>query len=120
GRDEIVDGLDAGCCTTLHVLDGVSGNDLSGFSPYGNNSEVGARVAAGDLNGDGTADVIAVPIGSTRVSVYRPSGGAPFRPLHAFRSEGTRPLGIAAGNLIGDARAEVVHAAPAQPQRPVT
>ena len=112
GRDEIVDGLDAGCCTTLHVLDGVSGNDLSGFSPYGNNSEVGARVAAGDLNGDGTADVLAVPIGSTSISVYRQSGGAPFRTLDAFGSEVTGPLGIAAGNLIGDARAEIVAAAP--------
>src|SRR5215831_8924597 len=112
GRDEIVDGLDAGCCTTLHVLDGVSGNDLSGFSPYGNNSEVGARVAAGDLNGDGTADLLAVPIGSKSISVYRQSGGAPFRALDAFGSEVTGPLGIAAGNLIGDARAEIVAAAP--------
>src|SRR4029078_1228993 len=61
GRDEIVEGLDAGCCTTLHVLDGITGHDLARFYPYGNTSEVGARVAAGDLNGDGTADVIAVP-----------------------------------------------------------
>ncbi len=112
GRDEIVDGLDAGCCTTLHVLDGVSGNDLSGFYPYGSNSEVGARVAAGDLNGDGTADVIAVPIGSTLISAYRVSGGPPFRTIDAFGGEVTGPVVIAAGNLTGDARAEIVAAAP--------
>ncbi|HEX6700929.1 MAG TPA: VCBS repeat-containing protein, partial [Gaiellaceae bacterium] len=29
GRAEIVDGLDTGCCTTLHVLDATSGADLS-------------------------------------------------------------------------------------------
>jgi hypothetical protein len=112
GRDEIVEGLDAGCCTTLHVLDGVSGSDLSGFFPYGDRSEVGARVAAGDLNGDGMADVIAVPIGSTRISAFRLSGGAPFRTFDAFGSEISGPVSIAAGDLTGDARAEVVAAAP--------
>jgi hypothetical protein len=112
GRDEIVEGLDAGCCTTLHVLDATSGNDLSGFFPYGNNSEVGARVAAGDLNGDGTADVIAVPLGSTRISAFRVTGGAPFRTIDAFGGEITGPISIAAGNLTGDARAEIVAAAP--------
>ena len=112
GRDEIVEGLDAGCCTTVHVLDAVNGNDLSGFFPYGNNSQVGARVAAGDLNGDGTADVIAVPIGSTLISAFRPTGGAPFRTIDAFGGEINGPVSIAAGNLTGDARAEIVAAAP--------
>src|SRR5262245_13687587 len=112
GRDEIVEGLDAGCCTTLHVLDATSGNDLSGFYPYGSKSEVGARVAAGDLNGDGTADLIAVPIGSTRISAFRTSGGAPFRTIDAFGGEVSGPVAIAAGNLTGDARAEIVAAAP--------
>jgi len=112
GRDEIVEGLDAGCCTTLHVLDGISGNDLAGFYPYGNNSEVGARVAAGDLNGDGTADLIAMPLGSTRINAFRVSGGAAFRTIDAFGSEITGPAAIAAGNLTGDARAEIVAAAP--------
>jgi hypothetical protein len=112
GRDEIVEGLDAGCCTTLHVLDATSGSDLSGFFPYGDRSEVGARVAAGDLNGDGTADVIAVPLGSTRISAFRLSGGAPFRTIEAFGGEISGPISIAAGNLTGDARAEIVAAAP--------
>jgi hypothetical protein len=112
GRDEIVEGLDAGCCTTLHVLDATNGNDLSGFYPYGSNSEVGARVAAGDLNGDGEADVIAAPLGITRIGAYRLSGGTPFRTIDAFGGEVSGPISIAAGNLTGDPRAEIVAAAP--------
>jgi hypothetical protein len=112
GRDEIIDGLDAGCCTTLHVLDGSSGNEVSGFFPYGNRSEVGARVASADLSGDGKAELLAVPIGSTRIEAYAPNGGSPFRTIDAFGSEVTGPMSIAAGNLIGDARAEIVAAAP--------
>src|SRR5215831_6477258 len=112
GRDEIVEGLDAGCCTTLHVLDAVSGNELSGFFPYGNQSEVGARVAAGDLNGDGKADVISIANGSTAINVFAPSGGSPFRTIDSFGSEITGPVAIAAGDLEGDKRAEIVAAAP--------
>src|SRR5262245_47881576 len=113
GRAEIVEGLDAGCCTTLHVLDAVNGNELSGFFPYGDRSEVGARVASADLNGDGKAELLAVPLGSASISAYAPSGGAAFRTIDAFGPERSGPTSIAAGNLVGDARAEVVAAAPA-------
>jgi len=112
GRDEIVDGLDAGCCTTLHVLDALTGTELSGFFPFGDRSEVGVRVASGDLNGDGKADVIAIPIGSTRITVFAPTGGAPLRTIDAFGGEVTGPIAVAAGDVTGDARAEIVAAAP--------
>jgi hypothetical protein len=112
GRDEIVDGLDAGCCTTLHVLNAASGAEVSGFFPYGDHSEVGARVAAGDLNGDGTADVIAVPLGSMRINAFAPAGGSAFRTIDAFGGEVTGPIAIAAGNVSGDKRAEIVAVAP--------
>jgi VCBS repeat protein/FG-GAP repeat protein len=112
GRDEIVDGLDAACCTTLHVLSAADGNELSGFYPYGNQSEVGARVAAGDINGDGKADVISIANGSTNINVFAPSGGTPFRTIDSFGGEITGPIAIAAGDVEGDDRAEIVAAAP--------
>jgi FG-GAP-like repeat/FG-GAP repeat len=112
GRAEVVEGLDSGCCTTLHVLDAVNGTDMSSFYPFGDRSEVGARVASGDVNGDGKAEILAVPVGGTRVSAYAPSGGAPFRSVDAFGSEVTGPISIAAANVVGDARADLVAAAP--------
>jgi FG-GAP-like repeat/FG-GAP repeat len=112
GRDEIVEGLDAGCCTMLHVLDGKSGDDLSGWFPYGGNSQVGARVTSADVNGDGKAELLAVPLGSARVSIYGAAGGAAIRSIDAFGSDRAGPTSIAAGNVIGDARAELIAAAP--------
>ncbi len=112
GRAEVVDGLDAGCCTTLHVLDAASGKDLSGFFPYGDRSEVGARVASGDVNGDGKAELLAAPIGSTRVDLYAPTGGAPFRSIDVFAGGATGPIAFTAGDVTGNARDEIVVAAP--------
>ena len=113
GRAEIVDGLDAGCCTRLSVLDATSGNMLAHFAPFGDNSEAGVRVAAGDINGDGKAELLAVAPGSTRISVFAPTGaGGSFRSFTSFGSEAAGGISIAAGDLIGDARAEVVAAAP--------
>jgi hypothetical protein len=112
GRDEIVDGLDAGCCTRVNVVDATGGTTLAIFAPFGDNSEVGVRVAAGDINGDGKAEILGVPVGSTRISAYAPSGsGGAFRSFSSFGPEAANGISIAAGDLLGDARAEVVAAA---------
>ena len=86
GRAEIVDGLGPGCCTTLHVVDAANGNELSGFFPYGNNSQVGARVAAADVNGDGKADVIvsADAGGGPQVEVFSGKDGSLLRSFFAY------------------------------------
>src|SRR5512133_2639230 len=112
GRAEVVEGLDSGCCTTLHVLDAVSGGDLSGWFPYGDHSEVGARVAAGDVNGDGKAELLSSAIGSSRIDLYAPTGGASFRSIDAFDGGETGPLAFTAGDVAGTDRAEIVTAAP--------
>ena len=78
GRAEIVDGLDAGCCTTVHVVDGRSGAEL-GSDPFGQQFQSGARVVVADLNGDGKTELCVVPLAGNRVSAFGPGGGEPFR-----------------------------------------
>ena len=111
GRAEIVDGLDAGCCTTLHVVDASSGTELGGFFPYGSNVETGARVAAADLNGDGKSEILAVQLGGSRVSVFGPRGGDPVRTYETFGDETIGGTSIAAGDVVGDSRPELIAAA---------
>jgi len=112
GRADIVDGLDSGCCTTLHALDGVSGAELGGgFFPFGQQFESGARVAAGDLNGDGKAEVLAAPLAGNRVSAFGPGGGEPFRAYDTFPGMQVGRAEIAVGNVVGTPRPELVAAA---------
>jgi FG-GAP-like repeat/FG-GAP repeat len=112
GRAEIVDGLDAGCCTTLHVVDAATGSELSGFFPFGDRSDVGARVAAADLNGDGKAELLALPLDGTRIDAFAPSGGGPFRSFEPFGDERIGTVTMTAANVLGGARDEVIAAAP--------
>jgi hypothetical protein len=111
GRAEIIDGLDSGCCTMIHVLDGRTGTDMAGFWPWGTSSQAGARVAAADLNGDGKVEILAEPLGSSSVSVFGTGGGTPARTYQTFGSEAAAGATIAAGDVAGDARPELVAAA---------
>jgi len=111
GRAEIVDGLDAGCCTSLHVVDASSGSELGGFFPYGNSFDAGARVAAVDLSGDGRAEVLGVPLGGSRVSVFGPRGGDPIRTYETFGDATIGGASIATGDIAADSRPELIAAA---------
>jgi hypothetical protein len=111
GRAEIVDGLDAGLSTTIHVLDPGTGSETSGFWPYGTSNEAGTRVAAADLNGDGRAEILSVPIGSSTVSAFGPAGGNAFRVYDAFGGSAFGSATIAAGDVAGDRQPELVEAA---------
>jgi hypothetical protein len=109
-RAEVVVGLGPGCCTSVHVWDVASSSRLGELFPFGGRSEQGALVAAGDVSGDGLAEVAAAPLYGARVSVFPASGGAAFRSFAPFGNDGVL-LAVAAGDLAGDARAELVAAA---------
>jgi hypothetical protein len=111
GRAEILDGLDRGCCTRVNVVDAGTGANVSGFAPYGDNGDVGARVAAADLNGDEKAELLAVPLNGTQVSAFAPTGGNPFRIFDPFGTEASGGALIAAANVTGSPRPEVIAAA---------
>jgi FG-GAP repeat len=109
GRTEIITGIDAYCCTQVHVLDGLTGSDIAGFYPFGPSSQIGARVAAGDLNGDGRAELLVSGNGTGMVQAFAPSGGQPIRTLQLF--DPPADVSMAVGDVVGDARPELVAAA---------
>lgn len=110
GRGDVIVGLDHGCCTSIRVLQGATGLDRAGFFTYGSSSEVGVRVAAADVNGDGKAEILGTSLANTGVvDFYAPAGGMPFRSIAAF-PPGT-VMTIAAGDVLGTSRPELVAAA---------
>ena len=110
GRAEVVVGLGPGCCTSFHVWNVLAGSQLGDAFPFGGSNDQGARVAAGDVSGDGRAEVLAVPVGGGRIGIHAATGGPSFRSFAPF-GEAPGQLAIAVGDLAGDARVELVAAA---------
>ena len=58
GVDDIITGADAGGGPHVRVFDGLSAQPVASFPAYSPNFLGGVRVATGDVNGDGRADII--------------------------------------------------------------
>jgi len=63
GFDDIITGSGAGASPHVKVFDGRSGSGLHSFFPYSASFSGGVRVAAGDLDGDGRAEILTSPGG---------------------------------------------------------
>lgn len=88
GIADIVTGAGAGGGPHVKVFNGQTGAETASIFPYNPNFQGGVNVAAGDLNGDGFADIItgAGPGGGPHVKVFDGKSGAetasffPFEP----------------------------------------
>src|SRR5262245_32498811 len=54
----VVTGTGAGLVSTVRVLDGTTGQRSRALKPFGDAVTAGARVAVGDINADGTPDIV--------------------------------------------------------------
>ena len=89
----------------------VAGKELASFLALDAGFRGGVRVAAGDLDGDGRAEIVAGsgPTTSSSSTVRIFDGkGALLRSFSAFGDLFTAGLYVAAGDLDGDGRAEIV------------
>jgi hypothetical protein len=101
-------GADAGGGPHVRVFDAATGADKFSFFPYPVGFTGGVRVAAGDVTGDGVADVItgAGPGGGPHVRVFDGVTGAPVAgtigSFFAFTPAFTGGVNVAAGDVNGD------------------
>ena len=106
GRGEIV--LGATNFPAFGVFDGVTGGFRYGINVFPG-AAVGLSVAVGDLDGDGTAEVIVAPNGiAPLIRVF--NGNGSFRSQFFAFDPAIAAVGltVAAGDLDGDGRAEII------------
>src|SRR5690606_13400811 len=110
-RAEIIVGLGEGAAPVVSVWDPFStGAPLASFLAYGASFTGGVRVATGDVNGDGKADIItgAGPGAGPHVKVFSGLGGGPvISDFFPYTPSFTGGVYVAAGDVNGDGRADI-------------
>lgn len=107
-------GTDPGAGPVVRVFDGATTNLLRSFTPANATQTSGVRVAAGDVNGDGVVDIITTPgLGNStnriRVMAFDALSGSILQNYVVAKSgSNAAQLGITAGDLDGDGRAETL------------
>ena len=108
-------GSDAGAATSVTIYSS-AGSFLGTFDPWGTGFTGGARVATGDVNGDGVPDLIvgSGPGGATAVLVYdgnsvnsNPSNPTLIAAFFPFGPQFSGGCFVAAGNLDGGPSDEI-------------
>lgn len=80
------------------------------IEPFGGTFRGGVRVAAGDINGDGTPDIItgAAEGNSAHVKVLSGTNGNELRSFLAYPPAFTGGVFVATGDINGDGRADII------------
>ena len=112
GTPDIVVATGAGAPPMVKILDGVDGSELAQFLAYDPGFQGGVFVAVGDVNGDGYADVItgAGESGSPHVKVFSGADLSMLYSFFAYAPQFTGGVRVAAGDVDGDGRADIVTA----------
>jgi hypothetical protein len=105
---DIVTGADSGVGPHVKVFDGATGAEVRSFFAYSPSFTGGVRVAAGDVTGDGLADVITgTGPGAAHVKVFDGTTGQEIRSFLPYGGF-TGGVFVAAGDVNNDGKADVI------------
>ena len=113
GFADIVVGAGQGGGSRVRVFSGANGSVIGDFFAYEPTFTGGVRVAVGDVNGDGFADIItgAGVGGGPRVTVFDgrdPNGGTRLADFFVFEPTLRNGVYVGAGDVNGDGLADVI------------
>jgi hypothetical protein len=103
-------GADIGSAPTVRVFNFTTGQQMFNITAYNAAFLGGVRVAVGDVNGDGTPDIITAPGagGGPNVKVFDGKTGALIRSFMAYNPAFTGGVYVAAGDVNGDGIADII------------
>jgi uncharacterized repeat protein (TIGR01451 family) len=104
GFADVIVAQGAGGKSRVKVFSGANGALLESFRAYGGGFTGGVRVAAGDVNGDGIADIVVAPggPGARAVKVFNGQTEAVLSHMTPFPRPVAGGLFVAAGDVNGD------------------
>jgi hypothetical protein len=106
----LVTGAGAGGGPHVRAFNSVTGQQVFNAFAYSPGFTGGVRVATADMNGDGQADIITVPGsgGGPHLRVFDGRNGAMIVNTFVFEGSATGGLNVAAGDVNGDGRADLI------------
>ena len=110
GVADLVTGTGAGVAPHVLVLDGNTLAVISSFYAYAEQFLGGVRVAAGDVDGNGEAEVVTGtgPGSAPNVCVFNGTTGATQQSFYAYAPEYLGGINVAAGDVTGDGKADII------------
>jgi hypothetical protein len=115
GKAQIVAASGAGTAPQVAIFTG-DGSRIGGFAPYDASFTKGVSVAAGDVTGDGRADIVLGSANGTRteVRVVDANGNSLLTPFEAYPGFGGA-LSVATADVDGDGLGDIVTGAAGGP-----
>jgi REJ domain/FG-GAP-like repeat/FG-GAP repeat len=109
GFDDIITGTGDGTAGHVKAFRGTDLSVIQSFFAYGPSFTGGVSVAAGDVNGDGYADIITgTASGASHVKAFSGKDGSEFVSFIAYSPGFTGGVFVAGGDVNDDGRADII------------
>ena len=110
GTPDIIVGAGAGGGPQVNLFSGKDGSVLGSFYALSASFTGGVRVAAGDIHGIGRADIItaAGAGGGPQITIFDGLSLSPVASFYAFAASFTNGVFVAAGDVNGDGKADII------------